>query len=372
MKFKHILFVSADPGGTDCIIPIVIAIQGKAKVSVYADSEVIERYRKYGIICGAIKDMVDNISVESFRLLLKKEKIDTVVTATSGYNFIERFMWKAAQANGIVSYAILDNWVNYGIRFSNYNLSEKCIYDKNSEISYLPTEIFVMDQLAKNEMIQEKIPDEKIIITGQPYLQLMRERLLSVSEDAVEAYRYSLGCNNEKKLIIYAPDNIYMAYQKSHDSYTLGYDERSVEQELIYALERVDPYGERTVLVNRPHPKDNSKYWNEIEIYDGLKVKHDSNTAAEVMIRAADVIVGMFSIFLIQGYMLDKPIISAQIGLKQQNPFILCRGGVLECADTTEKLIVQLKTVLDGTRNISNGFKKIDAIGNILNIIMEE
>ena len=344
---KNILVSSTDPGGTDALIPVIIELKKHVNVIIIGAPDIISRYENTGLECLNIDSLLTEVTVDSLRALIRSMNINAVLTEAGGYSFKERFLWVAAKTENIPSYVILDNWVNYGLRFSNYTIndSEKFIVDP--VIKYLPDYIFAMDSFAKNEMINEGIPEGTIIVSGQPFYQKKCCELKHISESDIKDYRSSVGCAENMQLVLYAPDDICGAYNEEEVGLYWGYNEYTILEELINVIDDIDPDGTSIVLVNRPHPKNKSDFWSKAKRKGGKAVIRDSKTSLDLAIMSADIIVGMFSSFLILAKMVGKQIISAQIGLKRENPFVLCRKGEIKCADSRVILKQLLSEAVD-------------------------
>ena len=89
--------------------------------------------------------------------------------------------------------------------------------------------------------------------------------------------------------------------------------------------------GEQFVLLIRPHPKEDANFWYKVcKEKKGMKIIVDNRTIGDIVLRAADLIISMQSMFLVEAALVGKQIISLQIGLKKENPFILDRIGIVE------------------------------------------
>lgn len=325
---KKILLFSRDPGGANTIIPLINPLRAKGYlVELYGKDFALERYKKSGYevknIVGEGK-LCDKKYLISF---LRQKRLKAIITGTSIDDLTENYMWKAAEELNIPSFAILDNWINYGLRFLKY--------------SSLPTKIFVMDEYAKKKIIEEGINKERIIITGQPYLELLLDR----------AKKSRKKTSKEHFIITYASEPIstsYKGYTKS--KYYLEYDEKSILKELLFALEKIQPLVARKLLVIlRVHPKEHkNKYFDIIASHRHAKIDFlaDDKSDPWDLIQASDLVCGMSSIFLIEAVILNKPILSIQIESKKPNPFILETIGKFHSVSSRKDLMSRLKSVI--------------------------
>lgn len=368
------IFLAVDPGGTDAVAPVILKTIEKIDVKVFGKSESVKRFYRYGIEASNLDEVLEYISIKTLQSLIRDIKPECIITGTSGNDFSEKYMWTAAHNEGISVYAILDNWVNYGIRFSKYRLCEIDKYRKNKEFKYFPDIIFVMDENAKKEMIEEGIPERYICVSGQPHFQYVHNKIQSVEEAEVSLYKINLGCNKKTKVIVFAPDNIYNGYGSSENN-TLGYDEREIFMILANILKSEIYKNIDFIVVIRPHPKDDSAFWSYIVSKDyGFPIRIDYNTNSQIIIRSSDMVIGMFSMFLLEAFIADKQILSVQIGLKGANPFILSRLGISRSVLDEKSLGSKMRRFLlegDNDHTKSRDIFTKTAVENIFEVIIE-
>ena len=348
---QRIMVFSCEAGGTDAIIPVLPRLSKKNDLLVYGSSDILIRYEKSGIACVDLQEETEEITMDSLRTFMTDSGIDCVLTDTGAVNMHGRMLWKAANLNQIPSFAILDSWTNYTLRFSNYTFNDIDRFRNNRKAEVFPDYIFAIDNLSEEEMVEEGIPRSRIVVTGQPFFYSMTDRIRNVASDEIADYRKSLGCYDEKKLILYAPDQILFSGQGVDDISYIGYNEYTVLQDINYALDEIDPFSDRFYLVARPHPADINKFWNNAMRSNGDRIPRDFGAPMEIAIASADIVVGMYSTFLVMAYLAGKPTISAQIGLDSEQPLSICRKGLIRCADTREVLCQQIDLAYKGIVN---------------------
>lgn len=121
----------------------------------------MSKYNQYGLKGINIREKLRYISQEEVYKFLLKESPDFLITGTSADDFIEKYLWKAAEKLNIKSFAILDQWVNYGVRFSNFSVDGLEKYNKIKKHPYVPYRILVMDEYAKTQMVLEGISEKR-------------------------------------------------------------------------------------------------------------------------------------------------------------------------------------------------------------------
>lgn len=330
-----VLTYSRDVGGTHAVLPVIKKLQKKYEVVTYGRNLAVDIYESEDIFVNNIDKI--NQNVDDYKLaetVIENEKPQLVITGTSTGDFIERYIWEISEKLKIPSFAILDNWMNYGIRFSKYDLSEYEKYNQNKCHKYLPTKILVMDEYAKNKMLQEGIEAGKICITGQPHFEYLENKIKSIDK--------SEKVDSDKLKIIFASEPLEDLYGSKKDAIKrFGYTETTILEDLIDALKEISvSYGKYIELVIKPHPREDK---NKYEKYvcnknEELFVRVDEKDTILKAISEADIICGMTSMFLVEAAYCNKKTLSIQINRNQNNVFILEELGILKAATTKEEL----------------------------------
>ncbi len=275
-----------------------------------------------------------------------------VITGTSADDMTEKLLWKACEKAAIPCFAVLDQWINYGVRFSSYGLADLALYEKSPSHDYLPTFILVMDELAKTEAIGNGLPADKILVTGSPYFETLIARREQISEKEIKTARTSLGIDKET-MITFASEPISKVYKENDDSsHFWGYTERTILRELITSLNEQNKTGRlnAATLVVRLHPKqDDSELADiarEVES-EFLRIVFERKMDSTLLVAASDVICGISSMFLIEAFIMAKPVLSIQIGLSKSNPFVLNRAGLLKSITSQQELSERLNGALN-------------------------
>lgn len=349
---KRILLLSRDPGGTNAIIPLYNPLKAKGyDVLLYGKDDALRIYKNMGLLSINIIDSIKTLNLDTIELFLKSLNPDLIITGTSGDDKTEKYLWKAAEKLNIPSLAILDQWVNYGIRFSEFEVDEIDKYSQKKEHKFLPTKILLMDEIAKKEAINAGLPPEKLVVTGQPYFETLIKKAEILSKD--NNVRSKLNINSDDLLITFASQPISEQY-KLND---FGYNEITILDNLIKALNSF--YIKNNIyLLIRPHPKEVlEKYDNfKLSAKGNLKIIVDNKLNQFETMVASDVICGMFSMIMIESVILNKPVISIQIGLNKDNPLILNRLNVLKSVLDYKELVDVLDTIIVKKELLSYNF----------------
>lgn len=334
---KTVLLFARDPGGANVILPVCEKLKAKYKVLLYAKKFALYKFRDAGLSVKNIEEEYGEGTLAEVRLFLERLKPNAVITGTSLDDFTERYLWKAAKELGIKSFAILDQWMNLGIRFSDCSYCEEDRYRRCREHPYLPGRILAMDELARELLVKDGIDVDKIALTGQPHFDTVREKFRS----AEEAYA------RDRWNVVFVSEPIYQDYDRcGKEEMYWGYNERTVFDSLYYSLEKLTECCACKIrLIIRPHPREHLKNWDYIgdnlknnKIFVELDREHDSFS----LMKSAALVCGMSSMFLLESMICERPVLSIMIGLKRENPFVLDMTGQCKSILSEEELLEQL------------------------------
>ena len=351
---KRILFASRDPGGTRSLIPIISKLYDKEDVCVVAKGNAIPVYSENGIPFRDVREIVSSDEVQDLRELLGIYRPNLVVTGTSLDDFFERNLWMAARELGIKSIAVLDSWCFYGARFSRYTFKEIEQFNLSESLQYLPDKVFAMDNRSKMGLISEGVPDEIIDVVGQPFLQALKESYDFISDSDIKEYKRRLTNSEEKRLIVYASDNLRDSFFPSAIDYW-GYDEVSIFEHVYNAITQMCNNPQDYAIIIRPHPKESLKNWNltiEKHINSDIDIIIDRHTKENLIISSADIIIGMWSMFLVEAVLANRKILSVQIGTHKKASFVLTDQDIIKPIIKQEELCHIMKQFFDGNDSV--------------------
>lgn len=367
---KRIFLFARDPGGANVISPVYEECKNRFETFVYAKDFALQRLKIEGIPVVDIRQKC-SINEEQIYNFLKNINPDVVVTGTSLDDYVERYLWRASERLCIKSYAILDQWMNLGMRFSKYSYAQKDMYEKYREHFYLPYRVLVMDELAKKILIDEGIEEERIVVTGQPHFETIRSK-----------YRHVSAAYDKKYWnIVYASEPILREYDgNDQEKLYWGYNEKIIFQHLYDCLARQAVFLKNIRLIIRPHPREDIDNWKEIinsSDFGNIKIELDVKNSSFAVLKSADIVCGMSSMFLLEAVICEKEILSIQIGLCQENPFVLEKLGLCYSVLTKEELFFKLTELFEKLQKTEQKetpkfpFVK-NAVKNILSIIEEK
>ena len=288
---KQVMFFAHDAGGANAIAPLIPEFDNPL---IFGKGPALNIMPNAKELSGGI---------------IRNSNPDFLITGTSGNDFTERNLWREAEDLGITSMAILDSWINYGVRFSDYGLKELHRFDR--KCNRLPNFICVMDEIAKKDMIKDGVPGEKIVTFGNPHF----EKTASFAKDST---KYENQLTNNRMILF-----ISSAFE---DILYKGSDETVLQ----YLIQIVEMYDDATILI-RKHPNETA---DKFYYYLNEHILMDSNLDVYDSIRQADIIVSVNSMVLIEALFFRKKIISCQPKTKNgKNDFILTRNNTLPFID---------------------------------------
>lgn len=332
------------------IASIFPCFQESFTVVLYGKDVALSRFLQAGLPAKDIMKQVTGVTVEIMIDFLKSQKIDLLVTSTTGDDITERFLWKAAEICKIPSIAILDQWCNYGIRFSPFDGNMLVQYEKQKTHPYLPTKIAVMDALAKEKMVEEGIDSSRIVVTGQPYFKSIREKGEACSKEKIATYKGTYT-KEEEKLFLFASEPISETYYMENIT-KVGYTEQDAFRLFQSSLEKTaEKLKKKVCVIVRPHPKESEKKWKSwTKDTPWVRYVLDRKEEVTVAIQAADVIVGMSSMLLLESVLMGKPVVSI-LPLEQgdkNSEYVLEQLGLDRSIRSQEEMQVCLQNCLHG------------------------
>jgi hypothetical protein len=178
------------------------------------------------------------------------------------------------------------------------------------------------------------------------------------------------GIASDDFLVLFASEPITSTYGAGALAYW-GYTERTILSSLVRAAEKIAGEAERSVvLVVRPHPKEGSDHFLDIVAQcDRVRCLFDTGNSPWMLMKRADLVCGMSSMFLIESVILGRPVLSVQIGLCREDPFVLSRRGIMRSVISEGNLIACLRSaIIHGMHPIST----FDVIRNPVERIIAE
>ena len=342
---KSVLAVAHDPGGAAALKPVLVTLHARRdrRLVIIAQRNAVTTFADAGLPvtdCGR-ETLPFSQRYEWAVSQLWHHAPDLLITGTSGKASLERAFIRASRRVGIQCLTVLDSWTNYTRRFLEVGESEL-------ERAVLPDIIAVIDEFSAAEIQVDGFPAEIIRVTGQPALdEIFRLRDFPDSHRSLELVREHYGLMPETTLVVYFSQPIAEMYPPDSAVYR-GYTEYDVLADILHALSQLSP---RSFILVKTHPKAKPAKFADFLANSVFPATLVEGIATEALIQAADIMIGMTSIVLIQGVLLGKKVLSYQPDLIGRDALITSRMGLTE----TVKDRVRLETTLEAMLNDNIG-----------------
>ena len=327
---KKVIAASFHRGSANAISPVITELinEGKVDVVVVGYGPAQEAFRSFNIDYKAVDCYeLEDISTDSMIQLLKIEKPSLVLTGAACQtperkDVLEQTITLAAKNLGIKSLAVLDFWVEYRERFSDFFTDER--------FKFLPDKIAVMDNIAVEEMLSKGFSKEKLIVTGNPYFSELEKKAASFPEKERKALREKISLNC-KLLVFYATTS----FEREKDK--LGYwdlDNIRIINEVLLNLPR-----EKVGLAIGVHsriPEEDLRKINQYVGYSSQRIKVLDGVDGRELILVSDLVLVSESTIGVEAVLLGKPCLSLQPGLKKEDPLIVSKLGIIPAGYTED------------------------------------
>ncbi len=338
---RRILCFAREAGGAEAIAPVVKNLGHSYRVLLLAKDFAVPVFQSHNL---EYQEYIIH-SAEALAGLIRKiwdgrlpDVVLTSATSLPWNDMTERLLWRWAREHAIPSVAVIDQWQNYGLRFSGCNPDE--------HLAYLPIRITTLDERAREEMISEGIPAEIIAVTGQPALDALFDERQAFTSASRKVVRDKAGAEPDSFLVLYVSEAMKRDFADS-----LGYTEKSTLEFLIGTLSAlVDETGMKPHLVVKLHPQNTPADFAGIDFTKARRKFAISLIQQEIPPRplalASDLVVGMTSVLLVESILLGVPTLSVTLKSKQDADLVAISLGALpqlrtegEAADAIGSLI---------------------------------
>jgi hypothetical protein len=340
-SYPVIVAVCGDPGGANAVGPVIEALHrdGRVVVQALAYRHAQTVWAKKNLVSDEISETMSRAEVVE---RLRRTEAVLLLTGTSFSATLqlvesEKQFIAAAGDLGIPSLAVLDFWSNYARRFS----------DAAGHLIYMPTQIAIMDERARDEMIAAGLDPSRLVITGQPALEELAQWKSNFNPIHRNTIRDSLGVRTDEKLVLFASQPLAdLDGRDSSNPHYFGYTERTVLPALVKVLDRIaEERNQKIFLAIRPHPRESTKFLDAIRCHT---IRHVVTTAGEVrdLAMAADLVTGMNSMLLLEACHLGCITVSLQPGLRLPDPLPTNLWGISRAVYNEDEIQLVLDQML--------------------------
>ena len=341
-----ILAAAQDVGGANALVPVIERLRSykRVRVAVLARGKAAGAFSAAGVDRRAVDyptdfgPGLDEIVSRS----LSEIAPDVLLLGTAWGPSIDKALLAAAQLAGVPSLAVLDMWSYYRDRF----------LDPESGKLVLPTRVALMDQLAFDEAREAGLPAASLVITGQPYLEAVATAIngrdIAAQATSLRAAWFANGAGQQETRLVLFASEAFSRDLGPETSYYRGYTEVEALDGVVEAVELAARRGKMTTkVIAKLHPKESIESFHLGPVARENDVLVVADQPAWPCILAADAIVGMTSMFLLESAIAGKSTISFQPGAAHPESFVGTRVGMVPAASSVEELATLLTESLD-------------------------
>ena len=250
-----VLAAAQDVGGANALVPVIERLRRytQVRVAVLARGNAAGVFSAAGIDHRAVDDPADfgpGLD-ETVCRTLSEMTPDVLLLGTAWGPSIDKVLLAASQRAGVPSLSVLDMWSNYRERFS----------DPASGEVMLPTKVAVMDDVAFAEALEAGLPRDRLVITGQPHLEVVSRgfQASDVAHQAAslrQAWLDGSGYGEGSRLVLFVSEAIARDFGPD-TPYHRGYTEVDALEGAVEAVKLAEQRGQlRARLIVKLHPEE--------------------------------------------------------------------------------------------------------------------
>jgi hypothetical protein len=353
-----ILLYVEDPGAANYVASLPAALEAHGwRASLLADGHAYPYLLQLGIHPEPVRHPV------TAKELLSKSKPRLVVVGTSenpdsfGFDLITE-----ARALEIMTVGAVDAFGNADYRFRGRT---------ENALSHAPERLAVPDQWTKDAYISLGYPSEHIAVCGHPHY----DRVLAAAErlrqeDRQVLRRAMFPSNHKDDLVVVFVSEISTGLNPSKYSrlpdYTLtGRGTRMDRTEIVLEefLDAAAQLKPSPYLVLRMHPKNTKE---ELASFLGDFRQISEKEAPLKLVYAADLVVGMTSMLLLEAAIMGRPTLSIVPRVAEKESLPTIRAGITPCVTTRDELRAILPDLLGkNSQSVASGIDQFIYPGSL-------
>jgi len=296
------LFASGDVGGARAILPIIERCLKEGIGIVFSDNGQISKEAPNHWLKVSPEALGSKALLETF---VHKNNIRVFIFASSLKDSTALSLARQMKKLRIPVIHVLDNWTFYRGRMETDALPV-----------FIPDHYAVMDDLAYRAAIEDGIDESTLMITGQPALANLAAEFAQWKTKIDRSILNHEGFDPGKRLISFISEPV------EHDQGTTpetpgyrGYTEKEVIRRFCEILQ---PFSKDIQIAILPHPREEqdalAELWNANKGELFGKILNLNRGRYGVFM--SDGVAGMGSVLMYEAWLLGKPVISIQPGLR--------------------------------------------------------
>lgn len=294
-----ILLTMEDPGAANYLAPLPDAL---AQLGIQC-ATLAHRRLTDTLTVRRVPHTVIGDNPDPSAILRQTEPALLVVGTAEDPNAVGLALIDAARRNAIPSIAAVDMIANATGRFRGTG---------SDPLAHCPDWLMVCDDATRDAFADLGVATEHITVCGHPHFDWVRSRRqhLSLMDRQAARTRMYPDAPPDSPVIVFAAegfDRVDPKFSRHGDDYTLHgrgtteFRTAIVLEELLDAIAGMTP---RPYLVVRMHPKSPP---DELSAYDNEVDFFSTSGEALPLIWAADAVVGMTSMLLVEAFLIGKP-----------------------------------------------------------------
>jgi hypothetical protein len=248
----------------------------------------------------------------------------------------------AARDAGIPTVAVVDGPANPGLRFRGHG---------GSATTHAPDRVLVPDAATRQAYIKAGFSSERTLVCGHPHWDILRRRRQELEAIGQTALRQRLWPRlvPGQRVIVFAAeisDGLKSDAYRRSPNYTLFGTGNSIArtdiviEEVLAALNVLE---QQSYKILRLHPKNSD---SEFEAYRDAFDAIDRASDLHELCFAADLVVGMTSILLLEALLLGRPVLSVVPWAEEKSWLSPAAAGLIPCVWTPLALVETLRQQL--------------------------
>jgi hypothetical protein len=328
------LFAAGDVGGARAILPIIDRCLKEGVGIVINNNGQISKEAPNHWLRVSPDALASRAFLETF---LFNNNIGVFIFASSLKDSAALSLARQMKELGKPVIHVLDNWTSYHSRMETDGLPV-----------FIPDHYAVMDDMAYRAAIEDGIDKSTLVITGQPALADLSAEFAQWQAKTDRSIFNHYGFDPAKKLIAFISEPV------EHDQGGTpeipgyrGYTEKEVIRRFCDILQ---PFAKDLQIAILPHPREPQEALTELwnahkgELL-GKILKLDRGRYGVFM---ADGVAGMGSVLMYEAWLLGKPVISLQPGLRLPSLQMLRHRQDVVFVDSSARLSGSLTDWLGG------------------------
>lgn len=302
-----IVFIFSDPGGAKPCLSLI------EENNLSCATAVSDRLHSF------YKDFKTSVKIlnHDFEQLVEDLHPDLIFTGTSYTSDIEKQFIKIAHSKNIPCYSFVDHWTSISKRFEDL-----------SGAKFLPDQVWVIDERAKSLAINQGIEENKLVISGNPYHDWLRNWKPSINRND---FLKSVGLEDHNTgILVYAPDPL----SNINGMEEYGFDELSATSDFVDLFGKHQTELKYWKVLIKSHPNQDRDKLRKIISGHPSFILAPPSIDANITIFFSDIVIGFFSSFLIEASIMNKPVLRFLNEKIKKDPIAELNIGVIVTKDS--------------------------------------